>query len=77
MDDEGRNEEEAPDNATTDDEDYHTDKEREKKGKDPAAARAASVDGTADFQPHDPDSELVDDTTEHNERPTPPRERRK
>ena len=35
-------------------------------GKGHAVARAASVDVTADIQPHDPDSEPEDDTTEHN-----------
>ena len=37
-----------------------------KTGEGHAVAHAASVDDTANFEPHDPDSELVDDTTEHN-----------
>ena len=43
----GSDEEETPDNATTDEEDDHTDKER-KTGEGPAAAHAASVDDTPD-----------------------------
>ena len=39
-------------------------KTRRRTGKGHAAAHAASVDGTADVVSHDPDSELVDDTTE-------------
>ena len=60
----GRNEEEAPDNATTDDEDDHTCTETTCKCH--AAAHPASVDDTADAEPDDSNSELEDDTTEHN-----------
>ena len=56
--DDGRNEQEAPDNATTDEEDDHAD--NRKNGKSYAAAHAANV------ELHDPDSEPVDGTTEHN-----------
>ena len=34
-------------------------------GRGHRGARAASVDVTADVEPHDPDSEPVDETTEH------------
>ena len=53
VDDEGRDGGETPDTATTDGEDDHTYKEQSKY---PAAAHAASVDDTADGEPHDPDS---------------------
>ena len=39
---------------------------KRKTGEGRAAVRAASVDDTADVEPHDPDSEPVEDTTEHN-----------
>ena len=39
---------------------------RHKQSKSCAAAHAASVDVTADVEPHDPDSEQGDDTSEHN-----------
>ena len=64
VDDDGRTEDEPPENVTTDEEDDHTDKE--KTGKGHAVAHAASVDDSADVEPHDPDNEPVDDTTEHN-----------
>ena len=64
VDNDGRNEAEAPDNATTDDEDGSC-RQRET-GKGCAAAHATSVDDTADVEPHDLDSEQEDDTTEHN-----------
>ena len=64
MDDDGRNEEKAPDNATTDDEDDQC--RQRKTGKGHAAAHVASVDDTADVETHDPDSEPENDTTEHN-----------
>ena len=63
VDDDGTNEE-APDIATTDDEDDRADNARET-GQSCAAAQAASVDDTADVDPHDPDSEQEDDTTAH------------
>ena len=68
MGDDGRDEEEAPDNTTMDDEGVQKDKS--KKGTGHAAAHAASVDDTVDVEPRDPDSEPVDDTTahHHNER---------
>ena len=50
LDDDGRNEEESPDNAN----------------KSQALAHAASVDDTADVEPHNPDGEPEDDTTENN-----------
>ena len=65
MDNDGRDEEGTPDNTTTDDEDDHTDKETSR-CKCLAAAHAASVDDTADGEPHDPDIEPEDDTTEPN-----------
>ena len=58
VDDDGRNEEEAPDKSTTVDVDDHTEKERQT-GKSCASAHA-------DVETHDPDSEQGHDTTEHN-----------
>ena len=66
VDSDGRNEEEAPDNATADDEGDHTD--TRKKCKSHAVAHAVCVEDT---EPHDPDSELVDDTTEPRRRQHP------
>ena len=53
VDDDGRHEEVAPDNATTDDEDYHT---QRKTGQGHAAAHAASVDDAATTQTATPPS---------------------
>ena len=65
MDDDGRYEEEAPDNSTTDDEDDHTDKETNRNKLRSCAGRERD-DVTADVEPTTPDSEQGDDTTEHN-----------
>ena len=61
MDDDGRDQEDTPDNTTTDDEDGHTD-EKEIKKEGTAAAHAAKVDEVADDEPHDPDCEPEEDT---------------
>ena len=65
MDDDDRNDEEAPDNATTVDEDDHPDR-GEKQVKVTKLRVWFDVDDTADVEPHDPDSEPEDDTAEHN-----------
>ena len=64
VDDDGRTEEDAPDNATTDDEDDRTDKKNNRLIH--AAAYATSADNTTDVEHHDSENEPVDDTTEHN-----------
>ena len=48
--------------ATTDDEDDHTDEQKSPKGS--TAAHAANVDEAVDREPHDPHSELEEDTIE-------------
>ena len=55
-------EEQSPDNTSMDGEDDHTD--TEKTGRCPAAAHAANVNEIVDGEPHDPDSEPKDNTTE-------------
>ena len=53
MDDDGRNEEEAPGNATTDDENDDTDKGQTSKSCAGVHAAIESDDVTADAEPHD------------------------
>ena len=74
VDDDGRDEEATPDNATTDDEDDHPGWEKIKTMS--AVAHAVNVDEVADDEPHNPDCNLEEDTTETNPQ-DPQRARRK